>query len=218
MLRGDDDGVAADRDFVLVFDGDLGFSVGAQEVDLAGFADFGEALGEKVRVGDGRRHELGRLVGGVSEHETLIAGSLLLVKAFAFGDTLRDVGRLLFDGREHGAGLVVESHPRARVADVLHRLAHDHGHVDDGAGRDLARDHDDARLGERLARDARLRILGEDGVENGVGNLVAKLVGMTLGDGLRRELVTAHLAPTLGERHGPPCVRRDAIACSAAII
>ena len=91
----------AHRHVVLVLDRDLGLAVGPEKVDLARLAHVGEALGELVRVGDGRRHELGGLVGRVAEHEALVAGALLLVEAFALGHALRDVGRLLLDGGEH---------------------------------------------------------------------------------------------------------------------
>jgi hypothetical protein len=63
-----------------------------------------------VGVVDRRRHELGRLVGRVAEHEALIAGALLLVEALALGHALRDVGALLLDGGEDGARVAVEAH------------------------------------------------------------------------------------------------------------
>jgi hypothetical protein len=128
------------------------------------------------------------------------------VEPLALGHALGDVGRLLFDGRHHGARFEVEAHLGARVADVFDRLAHDDRHVDRSRRRDLAGDHHDARLGERLAGDAGAWVLRENGVEHGVGYLVAKLVGMAFGDGLRRELITAHLAPTLWSSSTDPRV------------
>ena len=62
-------------------------------------ADRGELPRERVGVVDGRRHELGRLVGGVAEHQALVAGALLLVQAVALVHALRDVGALLLDRR-----------------------------------------------------------------------------------------------------------------------
>jgi hypothetical protein len=49
---------------------------------------------------------------------------------------------------------------------------------------DLAGDHHHAAGRHRLAGDARIRLLGDKGVENGVRYPVAKLVGMALRDGL----------------------------------
>src|SRR5262249_12946356 len=95
-------------------------------------------------------------------------------------------------GGHDRAGLVVEAHLRAGVPDVLDRLPDDHRHFDDRGGGDLASNHHDAGLGQGLARHARLGVLGEDGVEDRVRNLVAKLVGMSLGDRFGSELITAH--------------------------
>jgi hypothetical protein len=62
-------------------------------------------------------------------------------------------------------------------------------------GRDLARDHRHAGIDQGLAGDPALRIAGHHRVEHGVGDLVADLVGVALGDGLGSEEVLA-----LGER------------------
>ena len=80
-------------------------------------------------------------------------------------------------------------------------------HVDVCLRADLARHDDHARGGHGLAGAAHLRGVGrlarrghvallgklgfllQDGVEHGVGDLVAHLVGMTLGDGFGREQV-----------------------------
>ena len=56
-------------------------------------------------------------------------------------------------------------HSKARTRS---RRAHDFLEVDVGAGRDLAGDDREAGGDERLAGDAAGRILGQDGVENGV--------------------------------------------------
>ena len=50
-------------------------------------------------------------------------------------------------------------------------------------GRDLAGQHDEAGVAQRLGGDARARVLLEDRVEDGVGDLVGHLVGVALGDG-----------------------------------
>ena len=64
-------------------------------------------------------------------------------------------------------------------------LADDLLEVDPGAGRDLAGDDDHAGLDQRFAGDAALWVLGEDRVEDGVGDLVGNLVRMSLGYGFR---------------------------------
>ncbi len=42
-----------------------------------------------------------------------------------------------------------------------------------------------------FAGDARGGVVGEDGIENGVADLIGDLIGMPFGHGLRRENVTA---------------------------
>src|SRR6185312_5985219 len=194
VLRRHDDGVDADGTIVLVAHRDLCLAVGAGPRQRALLARGRQALGQAVRVGDRRRHQLLGVVAGVAEHHALVASALLVLGVDALAvDALGDVGRLLLDGREHAAGLVVEAHVGVRVADVLDRLAHDGGHVDPRRRRDLAGDHHVAGLGQRLTGDARARILGEDGVKDGVRDLITNLVGVALGDRFRGEQKIAHV-------------------------
>ena len=72
---------------------------------------FASCAGDGVRVLDGRRHELRRLVAGVAEHHALVAGAARV-------DALADVGRLLVDRDQHAAGVAVEAHLAVGVADV----------------------------------------------------------------------------------------------------
>ena len=125
----------------------------------------------------------------------------------ALVDALGDVGALVVDGVEHAAGIAIEAVLRAIVADLAQHLARKRGHVDVCLGADLAGHDDHARGGHGLAGAAHLRGVGrlagrgnvalpgkldlllKDGIEHGVGDLVAHLVGMTLGDGLGREQI-----------------------------
>ena len=200
----------------LVAHGHLGLAVGAQKRHGAVLAHLGQALGQAVGQIHRHRHERGRLVAGVAEHHALVARAdalvgVALVQAVlglpALVDALRDVGALVVDGVQHAAGVAVEAVLRAVVADVAQHLAHDGGHVDVRLRADLARDDDHAGGGHGLAGATHLRgigglpaggdvalsrqldLLGQDGVEHGIGYLVAHLVGMTLGDGLGREQV-----------------------------
>src|SRR5579872_56863 len=192
VLRADHDGVDANRHGVLVLERDLRLSVGAQEVHELLLADRGELTGERVRVLDGRGHELGRLIRGIAEHEALVAGALLLVQPVSFVHTLGDVGALALDGREHRARGRIESHRRVDVTDVPDRLPNHLREVDLGGRRDLARNDHHSGLGERLASDPGPRVLRQDGVEDRVGDLIAELVGVALGDGLGGETVAGH--------------------------
>ena len=159
VLGGDDDRVDADRTAVVVLDRDLRLAVGPEIVEHAVAPRAREALDQLVRQHDRQRHQLVGLGAGVAEHQALVAGA-------AGVDALGDVGRLLVDGRQHGAGLVVEPVFRAGVADFLDGLADDLLEVDVRLRGDLAGDDGEAGGDERLARDTADRVLREDGVEN----------------------------------------------------
>jgi hypothetical protein len=100
---------------------------------------------------------------------------------------LGNVGRLLLDVDEHLAAVGVEADVVGDEADVAAGVADDLLVVDGGLGGDLAEHHDHVCLGAGLARHLALGVLGEARVEDGVGHLVAQLVGVTLVHGLGGE-------------------------------
>jgi hypothetical protein len=165
---------------VLVADGDLRLSVGAQVGDRVVLPDLGEAGAEIVRQGDRQRHELIGLPAGVAEHQALVARA---AGVHAHGD----VGRLGVDRVDHAAGVAVEALVRVVVADLGDGPACDFLVVHVGLRRDLTGDHDQPGGEERLAGDAAGRIALEAGVEHRVGDLIGHLVGMAFGDRLGRE-------------------------------
>ena len=75
------------------------------------------------------------------------------------------------------------------IADLANDLANDGGIVDQGLGRDLARQAHEPGGEQGLAGDAAVRVLLEDGIEDTVGNLVGHLVGMAHGHRFAREKV-----------------------------
>ena len=201
MLGGDHDGGAAQHAAVgVIFHGDLALAVGAQPGELAALARLGQAAAELVGHGDGRGHQLGGLVAGIAEHHTLVAGPhqvqgvgvAALLHLIGLVDAHGDVGGLLVDGGHNGAGAVIEAVGRVGVADALHGLPGNGGDVGVVGGGDLAHDHDHAGGGEGLTGHMGGGIAGQDIVQNGVGNLVAYLVGMPLGNGLRGKYAMTH--------------------------
>ena len=81
------------------------------------------------------------------------------------------------------------------VADLADGLARDLREVELGLGGDFAADDHDVGLRVGLAGDAAELVLREAGVEDGVGDRVADLVGMALAHGFRREdVVFAHVS------------------------
>ena len=190
VLGGQHHGVDGDGLAVLVAQGDLALGVRTQPAELALLAHLGLLLDQAVRVVDGRRHEVAGLVGGVAEHQALVTRALLF-RLLAV-DALVDVRRLLADQVEHAAGGAVEADVAAVVADVEDHLAGQRLEVDPGLGGDLAGDDGDAGLDHGLAGDAGALVLGQDGVQHGVGDLVGNLVRMAFGHRLGGEEVAAH--------------------------
>jgi hypothetical protein len=195
VLRGDHHGVDGDRLVVLVDHGDLGLAVRAQVGHGAVLTHRGEPTGEAVGQRDRQRHELGRLVGGVPEHEALVAGALprdlVLVGVGARLErgvhTLGDVGRLRADGHTDTAGSAVEALAGGVVADPQDRVAHDRGDVHVTGGGDLTGDVHLAGGDHGLDRDPAARVLGEHRVEDRVADLVGDLVRVALGHRLGGE-------------------------------
>ena len=187
VLSGDDDGVNAEGNngaiVVLVLNGDLGLGVGAEPREGAIAAGSGHGSVELVGEEEGQGEELGSLVSGITEHDTLITGTEVLETVVKV-KTLSDIGRLLLNGNEEVAGLVVEALGGVIIADVLDGVADNLLVVELGLGGDLTEDHDHTGLGGGLASDLGEGVLSQAGIENGIGNLIGDLIGMTLTDGL----------------------------------
>lgn len=187
VLSRDDDSVDAERDdgtvVVLVLNGDLGLGVGTEPRERAIAAGGRHGSVKLVGEEESEGEELGGLVGGITEHDTLITSTEVL-EAVIQVKTLSDIGGLLLDGDEEVQSLVVEALGGVIVADVLDGLADNLLVVELGLGGDLAEDHDHAGLGGSLASDLGEGVLGQAGIEDRVRNLIGDLVGVTLTDGL----------------------------------
>ena len=121
---GNHDRVHADGLVTIVLDRDLCLAVGPQPGNSSAAARFAQGFAEIVRVHDRRRHQLGRLRAGESEHQSLVACALFSGR-LAFGGpfvhALGDVGALFDDGAEDLGPDVVEEgllsvYPISRMA------------------------------------------------------------------------------------------------------
>ena len=104
---------------------------------------------------------------------------------------------------EDRAVVGADAHRGFGVADVVDDVADDFLHVDRGFGRDFAGDDGEAGGDHRFAGDAARGVLGEQGVEHAVGDLVGQLIGVAHADGFAGEQVLAgcHVgAPEIAER------------------
>ena len=176
MLSRHNDGVDTERDHsavvVCVLDSDLSLGVGSQPWQSTILAGLGHGRVQLVGEEDGQRKELGSLVGGISEHDTLVTSTELL-ESLLVVETLSNVGRLLLNSNEDVACLVVEALLRGVVTDVLDGTTNDLLVVEVGLGGNLTEDHDHTGLGCGLASDLGEGVLLEAGIEDGVRDLIA---------------------------------------------
>ena len=174
VLSRNDDGVNTERDggatVLLVLDGDLGLGVRAEPWESTCPPCDGESGVELVSQDDGQWHVLLGLIGSVAEHDTLVTGTEVLEGTVV--ETLSDIGRLLLNGNENVAGLVIEALGGVIVANLLNGLTDDLLEVDGGLGCDFAKDHDHAGLGGGLTSDLGEWVLRQASIEleNGKGN------------------------------------------------
>ena len=167
VLSRDDDGVDAKRDgsaaILFVLDGDLGLRIGAQPRESARSPRNSHRSVEFVREHDGQGHELLGFVRRIAKHDALVTSTVILERSVV--KTLGNVGRLLLDGDEDVAGLVVEALLRRVVTNLLDRVTDDLLVIDVGLGSDLAEDHDHAGLRCGLASNLGEGVLLEASIE-----------------------------------------------------
>lgn len=156
VLGRDNDGVDALRldgtIVVSILNGDLGLGVGTKPGDRAVVTGGGHGKVELVGEEDGEWEELRSLVGSISEHDTLVTSTELL-KGLLVVETLSNIGRLLLNGDQDVAGLVVEALGRVIVANLLDGTTNDSLVVESGLGGDLTKDHNHTSLGGSLTGD-----------------------------------------------------------------
>lgn len=111
VLSGDDDGVDAEGDgsttFLLVLNGDLSLGVGAEPRKDIGATSDGQSAVEFVGKHDGEGHELLGLIGGISEHDTLVTSTVVLEVTVVQSSS--NIRGLLLNGNEDVASFVVET-------------------------------------------------------------------------------------------------------------
>ena len=204
VLCGNDHGIHASRLIVNVFYGDLSLAIRAQIGESAILTQIGQLFAQGVGQSDRQRHQLGGLVAGITEHNALVAGTDLVIGILGTGaalnsvvDTHGDVGGLLIDSGHHRTGGIVKISLFAVIADIFDHAASNRGNIHDRGGGDLAHDHHHAGGAGSLAGYVGVRILREDRVQHGVGNLITDLVGMAFGYGLRRKEKLVHIYTSL---------------------
>ena len=155
-------------------------------------AHLGQLHHDAVGEHDGRGHELWRFVGGVAEHDTLVAGALLCT-VFAFGlACIHTLGNIRALGGEvvrdvYIFGVEERIIRSGTVADFGNGIAHNLFVVNDSFGGNLAREYHMVVFHQRFAGYAAGGVLSQAGIKDGIGDEVGHLVGMPLAYGFRGE-------------------------------
>lgn len=190
VLNGDHNGVNPQGDdgsaLVLVFNGDLGLGIRTYPVKDTVLSAVGQSLAELGGQDVGQGHHFLSFVGGIAEHETLITSTNVLV-FLAFMHTLGNIGALLFNGYEDVAGLVIETNGGISETDSPHSGTNDILVVHLGLGGDLSENHHHSGLACRFTSNLGVGIFSQAGIQNGVRDLIAELIRVTLRDALGSE-------------------------------
>ena len=174
VLRRNHYGVDPHRHVPLVHDRNLRLRIRSKPGNLPGLTQLCEILNQTVCELDRQRHQRLGFIAGETEHQALIAGTLLRMQSLSRGDTLTYVGRLLVNGADHGATSIIESARRVVIPDPANRFANRflgaaqrvlcvlivNGH--------FARDDGQPRGHHRLDRYARLWVEADEAIEQGV--------------------------------------------------
>ena len=148
-------------------------------------------MGERNR----QRQVFGGFVGGVAEHEALVAGAGLVVGICVVpvadflgdGNGVTDFGGLFTNGNVHAAGAAVKPHVGGHEPDIDQGLAHQGGDIHVGGGAHLPH-HVNLPGGDQgFYRYPAGGILGQNRVKYAVGDGVADFIGMPFGDGFAGE-------------------------------
>ena len=201
MLSGQNHRFQTDRLIILViFHGNLALSIGPQVREGSVLAYRGQLPGEFMRQADGIRHILFRLIGRVAEHHSLIPGSdcpdlflahsmlcALLLRLQCLVHTHSDICGLLIQHHHHAAGIGIKAVIRFGISDLAHRIPYDLLDVHISVRGDFSHHHHQASSGAGLAGNPAHRILFHQGIQNGIGNRIAHLIGMSFSHGFGSE-------------------------------
>ena len=204
MLRRNNDCVHTHGNIVVIFDGDLGLSVRTQIGKRTVFAHGGQLFGKGVRKGDRQRHQLRCFIARIAENHTLVARAgikiVFHIAAFCLQRLINAHGNitgLLMDGIQHSAGITVKAVFCAVISDFTHGISDNGRNIDIALGRDFPHDHNHTGRCAGLAGNAAHGVLAEQAVQNGIGNLVADLIGMSFRDGFGCEKYFFHVGMLL---------------------
>ena len=135
--------------------------------------------------GNGQGHIFRSFVRGIAEHHALIAGAdffiVVLVAALGFVGFIHAHGNirgLFVDGQQHPAGSSVKAVFGTVIADVHYGLPGNFGNIHIAAGGNFPYHMDLASGYQGFTSNPGIGVLGDDGIQDCVGNLVGNLIRM----------------------------------------
>ena len=134
-----------------------------------------------MRVSNRRWHQYVGFIGGITEHQTLIACALFVVSRFI--NASGDIRRLLADRVEHRARVAVKTFVGVVVSDINNHFASDLFQINVGFGGNFASNNHHTGFDERFARHAGTGVFFKQRIEHGIGNLVRNFIRMAFGNG-----------------------------------
>ena len=126
-----------------------------------------------------------KFIAGETEHHALVAGTGDKFIGFRTGlglqgviHTQGNIGRLLVDVGDNAAGISIEAVLGTGVADVPDHLTGNLGNIHIAGGGDLTHNVNHTGGAGGLTGDTGLGVLGKNGIQNGIRDLVTDLIGM----------------------------------------
>ena len=172
---------------ILIRHGHLRLAVRPHPGVGAVLAHLGHPPGQPMSQGNGHGHHFRGFIAGKAKHHALISrAGFMLIRSPGFQGRVHPLGNvrgLIMQRGQHCAGSAVKALLGPVVADFVNHLAHDVRHRRIALGGHFAHHHHQPRGGAGFAGNAGIRILFQQRVQNGVGNLVAHFVGMAFGHG-----------------------------------
>ena len=176
MLSRENDRVDADDFAVVIRESALAFRIRAQPRQGAVFTHFCLTLNQTVCVGDRRWHQHVGFVGRITEHQTLVACTLL--QRIGTVNALVNIRRLFTNCTQYRARVGIKTHIRMDITNFTNGVTGDLFDIYPCAGSDFTTDQHHAGFYIGFTGNTRFRILFEDRIKHGVGDLVSNFVRM----------------------------------------
>jgi len=187
---------------VFIFYRNLRFAVRTEIGQDPFFADLCQPTGQFMCQRDRQGHIFLRFVRCVPEHQPLVAGAdsvefvfISFFRFFRFVYAHGDVRRLFVERDKHAAGVAVKAVFSARIPDVPYSFTDDMGNIDITFCGNFPYYVDKPRRHKRFAGNAGAVILGQNGVQDTVRNLIGHFIGMPLRNrfGCKKFTIFCHL-------------------------